>query len=125
VVIAMVVDARRDRLPADRPLPALIAISVAICAVSSFVGAYISYFLDCAGPAASSCCLQTLIFLTAFVLAPQARPARRPAPGTQAGAYGRLMDTLLAPFTFPFMQQALAIAVLTAVPTALLSCFWC
>ena len=33
------------------------------------------------------------------------------------------METLLAPFTFPFMQQALAIAVLTAVPTALLSCF--
>ena len=33
------------------------------------------------------------------------------------------MDTLLAPFAFPFMQQALAIAVLTAVPTALLSCF--
>ena len=33
------------------------------------------------------------------------------------------MDMLLAPFTFPFMQQALAIAVLIAVPTALLSCF--
>ena len=34
-----------------------------------------------------------------------------------------MMEMLLAPFTFPFMQQALAIAVLTAVPTALLSCF--
>jgi manganese/iron transport system permease protein len=33
------------------------------------------------------------------------------------------METLLAPFTFPFMQQALAVALLTAVPTALLSCF--
>jgi manganese/iron transport system permease protein len=33
------------------------------------------------------------------------------------------MDTLLAPLSFSFMQQALAIAVLTAVPTALLSCF--
>jgi manganese/iron transport system permease protein len=33
------------------------------------------------------------------------------------------MDALLAPFTFPFMQQALAVALLTAVPTALLSCF--
>jgi manganese/iron transport system permease protein len=33
------------------------------------------------------------------------------------------METLLAPLGFPFMQQALAIAVLTAVPTALLSCF--
>jgi manganese/iron transport system permease protein len=34
-----------------------------------------------------------------------------------------MMGTLLAPLGFPFMQQALAIAVLTAVPTALLSCF--
>lgn len=33
------------------------------------------------------------------------------------------MDTLLAPFSFPFMQHAFAIAVLVAVPTALLSCF--
>jgi len=33
------------------------------------------------------------------------------------------MEALLAPFAFPFMQQAFAIAVLTAVPTALLSCF--
>ena len=33
------------------------------------------------------------------------------------------METLLAPLTFPFMQQAFAIALLTAVPTALLSCF--
>lgn len=30
---------------------------------------------------------------------------------------------LLAPFSFPFMQQAFLIAVLVAVPTALLSCF--
>ncbi len=33
------------------------------------------------------------------------------------------METLVSPLTFPFMQQALLIAVLTAVPTALLSCF--
>lgn len=30
---------------------------------------------------------------------------------------------LLAPFGFPFMQQAFAIAVLTAIPAALLSCY--
>jgi len=33
-----------------------------------------------------------------------------------------MMD-LLAPFAFPFMQQAFLIGVLVAVPTALLSCF--
>ncbi|WP_114948022.1 metal ABC transporter permease [Microvirga calopogonii] len=34
-----------------------------------------------------------------------------------------LVDTLVLPFTFPFMREALVIAVLVAVPTALLSCF--
>lgn len=34
-----------------------------------------------------------------------------------------LLDTLLMPFQFPFMQQAFIIAVLVAVPTALLSSF--
>jgi manganese/iron transport system permease protein len=33
------------------------------------------------------------------------------------------LDTLLLPFQFPFMQQAFAIALLVAVPSALLSCF--
>lgn len=34
-----------------------------------------------------------------------------------------MLDTLLLPFSFGFMVQALAIAVLVAVPMALLSCF--
>jgi manganese/iron transport system permease protein len=34
-----------------------------------------------------------------------------------------MFDTLLAPFQFDFMINAMAIAVLVAVPTALLSCF--
>lgn len=34
-----------------------------------------------------------------------------------------LLDTLLLPFVFPFMQQALIISALVAIPTALLSCF--
>lgn len=33
------------------------------------------------------------------------------------------METLLAPFQFPFMQNAFLIAVIVSVPTALLSCF--
>ena len=33
------------------------------------------------------------------------------------------MDTILLPFQFPFMQQALVISALVAVPMALLSCF--
>jgi manganese/iron transport system permease protein len=34
-----------------------------------------------------------------------------------------LLDPLLSPFAFSFMQQAFVISVLVAVPTALLSCF--
>ena len=34
-----------------------------------------------------------------------------------------LLDTLLQPFQFEFMRNALIISVLVAVPTALLSCF--
>ncbi|MFU0504316.1 metal ABC transporter permease [Pseudaminobacter sp. NGMCC 1.201702] len=34
-----------------------------------------------------------------------------------------MIETLLLPFAFPFMQQAFIIAVLVAVPMALLSCF--
>jgi len=34
-----------------------------------------------------------------------------------------MIDTLLLPFQFTFMQNAFAIAVIIAVPTALLSCF--
>ncbi|MDQ0313687.1 metal ABC transporter permease [Amorphus orientalis] len=34
-----------------------------------------------------------------------------------------MIDTLLLPFQFPFMQKAFLIAAIVAVPTALLSCF--
>ena len=34
-----------------------------------------------------------------------------------------MIDTLLLPFQFPFMQQAFVISLLVAVPSALLSCF--
>ena len=34
-----------------------------------------------------------------------------------------MIDTLLLPFQFPFMQQAFVIALLVAIPSALLSCF--
>lgn len=34
-----------------------------------------------------------------------------------------LFETLVAPFTFDFMRQAFVMAVLLAIPTALLSCF--
>ena len=50
--------------------PRLIVISVVIGAVTSFVGAYASYFLDGA-TGGIIVVAQTLIFLTAFVFAPK------------------------------------------------------
>jgi len=70
LVIAMVVTPGATAyLLCDR-FPRLIALSVAIGAVTSFLGAYASYFLDGAtGGIIVS--LQTLIFLAAFVFAPR------------------------------------------------------
>ena len=50
--------------------PRLIAVSVLIGAVTSALGAYISYFLDGA-TGGVIVCLQTLVFLLAFVFAPK------------------------------------------------------
>lgn len=80
LVIAMVVTPGATAyLLCDR-FPRLIATSVAIGALTSFSGAYISFFLDGA-TGGIIVCLQTLIFLLAFVFAPKhgALAARRKA----------------------------------------------
>ncbi|PZQ50803.1 MAG: hypothetical protein DI556_06715 [Rhodovulum sulfidophilum] len=70
LVIAMVVTPGATAyLLCDR-FPRLIALSVAIGAGTSFLGAYLSYFLDGA-TGGIIVCLQTLIFLAAFVWAPK------------------------------------------------------
>ncbi|RWR28398.1 metal ABC transporter permease [Sinirhodobacter populi] len=88
LVIAMVVTPGATAyLLCDR-FPRLIVTSVLIGTVTSFLGAYASYFLDGA-TGGIIVCLQTLIFLTAFVLAPKhgLLAARRKAargPGMEA-----------------------------------------
>lgn len=70
LVIAMVVTPGATAyLLCDR-FPRLIATSVAIGSLTSFVGAYVSYFLDGA-TGGIIVTLQTLVFLMAFVLAPK------------------------------------------------------
>jgi len=70
LVIAMVVTPGATAyLLCDR-FPRLIAVSVAIGALTSFFGAYLSYFLDGA-TGGVIVCLQTLVFLLAFVFAPK------------------------------------------------------
>jgi manganese/iron transport system permease protein len=70
LVIAMVVTPGATAyLMCDR-FPRLIVTSVSIGTITSFVGAYASYFLDGA-TGGIIVCLQTLIFLIVFVLAPK------------------------------------------------------
>ncbi|WP_378945563.1 iron/manganese ABC transporter permease subunit SitC [Mesorhizobium sp. ANAO-SY3R2] len=70
LVIAMVVTPGATAYLLTDRFPRLIAISVAIGTVTSFVGAYASYFLDGA-TGGIIVVAQTLIFLLAFVFAPK------------------------------------------------------
>ena len=83
LVIALVVTPGATAYLLTDRFPRLIAISVAIGAVSSFLGAYLSYFLDGA-TGGVIVVLQTSLFLLAFVFAPKhgllaARRRRRSA----------------------------------------------
>jgi manganese/iron transport system permease protein len=69
VICLVVTPGATAYLLADR-FPRLLTIAVAIGAVTSFVGAYASYFLDGA-TGGIIVVLQTLIFLTAFIFAPK------------------------------------------------------
>ncbi len=70
LVIAMVVTPGATAYLLTDRFPRLITIAVAIGAVSSFVGAYISYFLDGA-TGGVIVVLQMAVFLAAFVFAPK------------------------------------------------------
>ena len=86
LVVAMVVTPGATAyLLCDR-FPRLIATSVAIGTATSFFGAYFSYFLDGA-TGGIIVCLQTLIFLAAFVWAPKhgILAARRKAAAALVG----------------------------------------
>ena len=70
LVIAMVVTPGATAYLLTDRFPSLLMISVAIGTLTSFFGAYASYFLDGA-TGGVIVCLQTLLFLTAFVFAPK------------------------------------------------------
>ncbi|MEZ5925005.1 MAG: metal ABC transporter permease [Hyphomicrobiaceae bacterium] len=88
LVIAMVVTPGATAYLLTDRFPRLLAISVLTGALTSFVGAYLSYFLDGAtGGVIVS--LQTLVFLIAFMLAPKhgllAHRRRMRAAASEAG----------------------------------------
>ncbi len=70
LVIALVVTPGATAYLLCDQFPRLIALSVAIGTVTSFLGAYLSYFLDGA-TGGVIVCLQTALFLAAFVWAPK------------------------------------------------------
>lgn len=70
LVIAMVVTPGATAYLLTDHFPRLIVISVVIGTVTSFVGAYVSFFLDGA-TGGIIVILQTLVFLTAFLFAPK------------------------------------------------------
>ena len=74
--------------------------------------------------------LQTLVFLAAFVLAPKhgilaaaSPPPRRPRDNVGSAGSSRLLDFVLVPLSYGFMQRALLIAVLVGAVCAVLSCY--
>ncbi|GLK85565.1 membrane protein [Ancylobacter defluvii] len=86
VICLVVTPGATAYLLADR-FPRLLTIAVAIGAVTSFIGAYASYFLDGA-TGGIIVVLQTLIFLIAFVFAPKhglLAARRRTAQALKAG----------------------------------------
>ena len=70
LVIAMVVTPGATAYLLTDRFPRLLMLSVAIGSITSFVGAYASFFIDGA-TGGIIVCLQTLLFLTAFFLAPK------------------------------------------------------
>lgn len=91
LVIAMVVTPGATAYLLTDRFPRLIAISVAVGAGSSLVGAYASYFIDGA-TGGIIVVLQTLLFATAFVFAPRhglLAARRRARHVAEAGAEGR------------------------------------
>ena len=87
LVIAMVVTPGATAYLLTDRFPRLIVISVAIGGLTSFFGAYASYYLDGA-TGGIIVVLQTLVFLTAFLFAPRhgLLAARRRAGRTATGA---------------------------------------
>ena len=118
LVIAMVVTPGATAYLLTDRFGRLCALASGIGAASGLTGAYASYFLDGA-TGGIIVVLQTLVFLVALVVAPEARDAGGAPPAARGGA---LMGPL-TPFAFDFMQRAFAVTAIVAVPMALLSCF--
>ena len=98
--------------------PRLLAIAVAIGSLTSFFGAWLSYYLDGA-TGGIIVVAQTLLFLATFVFAPKHGLLANRRRAREAC----MLTMLLEPLQFPFMVNAMLVATIVAVPCALLSVF--
>ncbi|MAS45406.1 MAG: hypothetical protein CML46_12245 [Rhodobacteraceae bacterium] len=111
LVIAMVVTPGATAYLLTDRFPRLIGIAVAIGSLTSFFGAYLSYFLDGA-TGGVIVTLQTAIFLAAFVWAPRhgLLAAKRKAAGAlareEAAVEAELSAASLAPAPAPAEREA-------------------
>jgi hypothetical protein len=99
--------------------PRLLAIAVAIGSLTSFFGAWLSYYLD--GRPADYRRRPDAAVFSRFCFRAEARPARQPSP--RQG--GLMLSALLEPFQFSFMVNAMLVAAIVAVPARCCRCFWC
>ena len=113
--------------------PRLLALAVAIGTLTSFIGAYASYFLD----GATGGVIVTLAdpgVPRRILVCAQARHARRaPQVGCRIGsgshrrigasAMSTIIDFVMVPLSYGFMQRALVVAVLVGAVCSVLSCY--
>ena len=125
LVIAMVVTPGATAYLLTDRFGRLIIISIAIGATTSFVGAYISYFLDGA-TGGVIVTLQTLLFPRRVL-----RCAEAWCPGGAAAADGGsrsrsmigALEWITVPLSYPFMQRALIVSIMVGAVCAVLSCY--
>ena len=123
LVIAMVVTPGATAYLLTDRFGRLIVISVAIGVATSFVGAYISYFIDGA-TGGVIVTLQTLLFIAAFFLAPKHGVAGGPAQDRRRGSRRMTpLEWITVPLQYPFMQRALVVSVIVGAVCAVLSCY--
>ena len=95
LVIAMVVTPGATAYLLSDRFPVLLLISVCIGVVTSFAGAYFSYFLDGA-TGGIIVCFQTLLFLAAFTFAPKHGILAAKRRAAEALSEGRTINTVEA-----------------------------
>ena len=125
LVIAMVITPGATAYLLTDRFSRLVIIAIIIGALTSGIGAYLSFFLD--GATGGDRHPANAGVPGGVLLRAETRPAGVPAPRGAFANRRPLMDTLYQllsePFAYPFMQRAIVAAIVTGVVCAVLSCY--